>query len=390
MAKILWATPNTLLDTTNGAALSVKEMLTQLSYSGFEVKILGCTIVTHPNGMAYLEPYKDELSKNIGKFISITDSNLEHRLLVTQNINRRTMLSYEEKGWFEEYCNTLDHFKPDFVLFFDDSLLSYLTADEAKTRGINTVAYLAHPNVVGQRWKRDVDLILTDSYATAQFYKSSQNYDMVPIGKFIPPQKYKADAYLRKNVLFVNPTLEKGAVFVVQLALFLEKKRPDIKFEIMESRSNFLELLGEVTQQSGKKRSSLSNLTITPNTHNMKPVYGRARILLVPSLWWESSGRVIVEALLNGIPVIGTKRGGIPETIGENGFFLNFSSSAYEAPYNRLFDADIVEAVGNLIEKLYDDEAYYASWCEQALASYHENHDIIKNTKRLIDALRSC
>jgi glycosyltransferase involved in cell wall biosynthesis len=39
-------------------------------------------------------------------------------------------------------------------------------------------------------------------------------------------------------------------------------------------------------------------------------------MLVVPSLWQEAMGRVVLEAFAYGIPVAGANRGGIPELIG--------------------------------------------------------------------------
>ena len=38
--------------------------------------------------------------------------------------------------------------------------------------------------------------------------------------------------------------------------------------------------------------------------------------MLVPSLWRESLGRVPMEAMANGIPVLASDRGALPETLG--------------------------------------------------------------------------
>jgi glycosyltransferase involved in cell wall biosynthesis len=48
-------------------------------------------------------------------------------------------------------------------------------------------------------------------------------------------------------------------------------------------------------------------------------------ILVVPSIWQESFGMVIIEAFAYGIPVIGSRRGGIPEIIedGVNGYLFD-------------------------------------------------------------------
>ena len=45
----------------------------------------------------------------------------------------------------------------------------------------------------------------------------------------------------------------------------------------------------------------------------MEQVWKKIKVLLVPSLWLEAWGLVVVEAQLRGIPVISSNRGGIPE-----------------------------------------------------------------------------
>lgn len=54
-------------------------------------------------------------------------------------------------------------------------------------------------------------------------------------------------------------------------------------------------------------------------------IYSNIDMLIVPSLWNEPFGRVIVEAFSHAIPVIGSDRGGIPELIenGKNGFVID-------------------------------------------------------------------
>jgi glycosyltransferase involved in cell wall biosynthesis len=62
-------------------------------------------------------------------------------------------------------------------------------------------------------------------------------------------------------------------------------------------------------------------------------------ILVVPSLWNDTLPTVVFESLVNGVPVIGSSRGGIPEMIedGKNGF---------------LFDPDRPEELAGLIRKI--------------------------------------
>jgi len=385
--KILWASPNTLLDTANGAALAVREILKQLQKRGCDIRILGGTIFVNPNGTTYFKDNLPKLNNHEGKFIELRDGNLIHTTLVTKRSQRRLMLSYEEKLWFDKYCQILDSFNPDLVLFFDNSLITLLTANEARHRGVAVGVYMAHPFNRGTRWCRDVDFMFTDSHATRELYRKRENYELIPIGKFIDPAQYRVEQGTRSNVLFINPSLQKGAVFVIQLALLMEHKYPNIQFEVVESRSHWEGTLKLVTSRLGRERTSLKNVILTPNTSDMRPVYSRARVLLVPSVWWDSGPRVIVEAMLNGIPVVGSSSGGIPESIGKGGMVLNFSSEYFSPPFEKLFDTAILQTARDLIVKLYDDQEFYDACVENAYRAHAENHNIEKNADELLQLL---
>lgn len=47
----------------------------------------------------------------------------------------------------------------------------------------------------------------------------------------------------------------------------------------------------------------------------LKQIFKTADIMVVPSLWQEPFGRVVIEASLNMLPVIGSDKGGIPEIL---------------------------------------------------------------------------
>ena len=55
------------------------------------------------------------------------------------------------------------------------------------------------------------------------------------------------------------------------------------------------------------------------------PIVQKARLLVVPSVWYENNPFSIIEALCMGTPVLGAHIGGIPELIteGENGFLFS-------------------------------------------------------------------
>ena len=116
-----------------------------------------------------------------------------------------------------------------------------------------------------------MDQIITDSKATAKFYEETFKYRMVPVGKFVDPATKLATHNSRERVLFVNPSLEKGAGIVIALALLLEERRPDIKFEVVEFRGNWHQLVKEVTRVRCSPRESLNNVIVTPNSSTCVP-----------------------------------------------------------------------------------------------------------------------
>jgi glycosyltransferase involved in cell wall biosynthesis len=55
----------------------------------------------------------------------------------------------------------------------------------------------------------------------------------------------------------------------------------------------------------------------------MRRVYGKCKILLVPSVWEEAYGRVVTEAQVSGIPAVASERGGLPEAVGRGGILID-------------------------------------------------------------------
>ena len=89
--------------------------------------------------------------------------------------------------------------------------------------------------------------------------------------------------------------------------------------------------------------SRLKNVRIMPSTPDPRTFYAVTKLLLMPSLI-ESAGLVAMEAMTNGIPVLGSNRGGLPETIGDAGFL--FDLPARYTPQTRRADGRGGRVVG--------------------------------------------
>ncbi|MGM0823650.1 MAG: glycosyltransferase family 4 protein [Pseudomonadota bacterium] len=385
--RILWANPYCLLDTSSGASMTVRQMLLQLVARGYEVQVLGATVFDNPKGMGRLKEQFPDPSAHLHQLIEAEDGPLTHQLVVSNSHNRNHLTSHEEGLWHSQYLYILDSFKPDVVWFYGGQILEMLIANEARDRGIPAAFYLANGNYKAPYWCRDVDLILTDSQATADMYRKTVGFASKPVGKFIAPENFIAEQHGRKRLLFVNPSWQKGASVFVQLAEKLERERPDIELEVVEARADWSAVLRETTRRMGEQRSLLRNLTVTANTSDMQGPYSRARVLVAPSLWWESSGRVLAEAMLNGIPALITNRGGMPEMIADAGIVFDFPDACYEEPYQHLLSDEELQPLVEAVIGFFDDEVLYQDYVARAWQVGKEKHHLDAATERLVTAL---
>jgi len=123
------------------------------------------------------------------------------------------------------------------------------------------------------------------------------------------------DAYVtpttRERILFINPTVQKG----VELFFRLAAARPALPFTVVESWT-----LDPVWRRFCQERAAgLGNIEWHGPTRDMRALYGRTRLLLMPSLWEEAYGRCVVEAQISGIPTLASSRGNLPDTVGAGG-----------------------------------------------------------------------
>jgi glycosyltransferase involved in cell wall biosynthesis len=163
-----------------------------------------------------------------------------------------------------------------------------------------------------------------------------------------------------RYVTFINPQPPKGVTVFARIALELGKRRPEIPFLVVEGRGG-AEWLGRIPLDL----SGLENLHRMANTPDPRDFYRVSRAVLVPSLWRESLGRVPIEALANGLPVLASDRGALPETLGDAGFVFTiperYTPTNAQAPTAR----EVAPWIAT-IERLWDDATWEAS--QRALA----------------------
>lgn len=79
----------------------------------------------------------------------------------------------------------------------------------------------------------------------------------------------------------------------------------------------------------------------------LKEIYLDCDVLIVPSIWEEPFGRVIIEGNLCGMPVIASKVGGIPEIMKRmnSGILINLlNETAFEDAIMKMCDRDLIKS----------------------------------------------
>ena len=109
------------------------------------------------------------------------------------------------------------------------------------------------------------------------------------------------------------------------------------------------------------------------NTNDPRKFYRVSKAILMPSIWNESFGLVAAEAMANGIPVLASNRGVLPETVGDGGILFDIPPRC--TPESRdVPTAAEVEPWVETILRLWNDKAFYREQSEKALEHARQWH----------------
>lgn len=209
---------------------------------------------------------------------------------------------------------SIDRLKPDSVMVSSEESTQNLL-DAALASGVPTVYMLHTPNFLPcgpnafYPGKRRANLlsraraIVTSSRFSADYVKRWTGLDAVVcyLPVFGAGPFARLGSFLNGYVTIVNPCRYKG----IDIFLELAKNLADVPFAAVPGWGTTAADIGAL--------QALPNLTFIEPNPDIDVVLRDTRILLVPSLWMEAFGLIIVEAMLRGIPVVSSDVGGIPE-----------------------------------------------------------------------------
>lgn len=113
-------------------------------------------------------------------------------------------------------------------------------------------------------------------------------------------------------ITFFNPLPHKGLGLAHTLVTKRFAERP------------FLFVEGFIDPEAhGIALSRSGNLVHARQSPDVSTIYGMTRTVIIPSQWEEPFGRIALEAMYHRTPVIASRTGGLPESMGDGGILID-------------------------------------------------------------------
>jgi glycosyltransferase involved in cell wall biosynthesis len=256
----------------------------------------------------------------------------------------------------------LNRFRPGVLLTYGGHPVSRELMRLSRATGTSVAFHLHNFGYDDRRGFEHANAIIFPSEYSRRHYARRLGVEGTVISDPIRLDKVIAQNTEPKYVTFINPQPDKGTAVFARIALELGRRRPDIPILVVEGRSTADSLAGLPVDLSG-----LTNWSRMANTPDPRDFYRVSRVVLMPSLWRESLGRVAIEAMANGIPVLASDRGALPETLGDAGFVFTIPDRCTPASGVVPTAQEVAPWVA-VIERLWDDSEFEAEHRRRALA----------------------
>lgn len=245
-----------------------------------------------------------------------------------------------------------ERFRPEILLTYGGRPTNCELMRRARRRGIPVVFHLHNLAYTGLGPFADADAVLVPSEFSRRTYAERLGLECTAIPLPLDHERVVADDPDPQYLTFINPQPAKGLTVFARIAHELARRRPDIPLLVVESRQD-VDSLNSV----GLDLSGLRNLHRMANTPHPRDFYRVSRAILMPSLCQETFGRVAAEGLANGLPVLASDRGALPETLGDAGFVFRIPER-YTPDSREVPTREEVAPWLETIERLWDDQGH--------------------------------
>ncbi len=350
LGRILYCNTLSYLDSSSGAAVASRCMMEKLHRLGFAVEAFtGGVSETHRD-----QQPDTSLVRNHDPAIA---------RIVIGGVSLTTYSGFQEGvpksecPQAAEFLATFDaifeRFRPHVLINFGGDPLSAAIRAFAKSFGALVVFPIHNLDYFSAEPFTGADAVIVPSRYAADHYRQTLGLDPIILPNAVNLDRAMAVARDPKYLTFVNPSHQKGVYVFARIADELALSRLDIPLLVVESRGSERTLAG-----CGLDLAGNGNVSLMSHTSDPRQFWGVTKLCLMPSLCRESQGLVAVEAMLNGIPVVASDRGALPETLGRSGVILSLPE--WMSPRTRVLPTarEVRRWVDEVID-LWDDPVRY-------------------------------
>jgi glycosyltransferase involved in cell wall biosynthesis len=375
--RLLFCSYHCYLDPASGAAQCTRDLLTLLAARGWT-----CAALSGPHLDCGAYASAEQVLRAHAPALSVRPARIDGREYpVFQLVDQGVAVSVldgrqsrppdepapdEGEAFLTVLEGALDQLAPDLVLTYGGHWLAREAIARVKRRGVPVVFALHNFAYHDADLFRPVDAVLVPSEFARRHYREALGLDSTALPGPWDWARLRCPEVAGRYATFVNPEPNKGLYWFARLAEVLGRRRPDIPLLVVDGRGR-AEWLGLVGIDFSRHR----NLHRLPNTPDPRAFYRLSRVLLMPSLWRESYPRLAVEACMNGIPVLASRRGGLPETLARAGLLLDIPER-YQPETRLLPSEEEVTPWVELLARLWDDHDFYESERRRALDAAEE------------------